>query len=59
MIVIGCVLWNSVYGWDDFPSSGDRTWSTRPVDQGLTGSDGIGNNEDTDQAAPDKEESDQ
>ena len=29
MIMKGCVQWNSVYGWEDFTSSEDRTRSAR------------------------------
>ena len=36
MIMKGCVQWNSVYGWEDFPSSEDRTRSARAVGQRLT-----------------------
>ena len=36
MIMKGCVQWNSVYGWDDFTSSEDRTRSARSVGQRLT-----------------------
>ena len=36
MIMKGCVQWNSVYGWEDFTSSEDRTWSARSVGQRLT-----------------------
>ena len=36
MIMKGCVQWNSVYGWEDFTSSEDRTRSTRSVGQRLT-----------------------
>ena len=32
----GCVQWNSFYGWKDFTSSEDRTWSARSVGQRLT-----------------------
>ena len=36
MIMKGCVQWNSVYGWEDFTSSEDRTRSPRSVGQRLT-----------------------
>ena len=36
MIMKGCVQWNSVYGWEDFTSSVDRTRSARSVGQRLT-----------------------
>ena len=36
LIMKGCVQWSSVYGWEDFASSGHRTWSTRLVGQRLT-----------------------
>ena len=36
MIMKGCVQWNSVYGWEDFTSSEDRTRSARSVGQRLT-----------------------
>ena len=36
MIMRGCVQWNSVYGWEDFTSSEDRTRSARSVGQRLT-----------------------
>ena len=36
LIMKGCVQWSSVYGWEDFASSGDRTRSTRSVGQRLT-----------------------
>ena len=36
MIMKGCVQWNSVYGWEDFTSNGDRTRSARSVSQRLT-----------------------
>ena len=36
MIMKGCVQWNSVYGWEDFASSGDRTRAPRSVGQRLT-----------------------
>ena len=36
MIMRGCVQWNSVYGWEDFNLSEDRTRSARSVGQGLT-----------------------
>ena len=32
----GYVQWNSVYGWEDFTSSKDRTRSARSVGQRLT-----------------------
>ena len=32
----GCMLYNSVYGWEDFASSGDRTRSARSIGQRLT-----------------------
>ena len=32
----GCVQWNSIYGWEDFTSSEDRTQSARSVGQRLT-----------------------
>ena len=32
----GCVQWNSVYEWEDFTSSEDRTRSDRSVGQRLT-----------------------
>ena len=36
MIMTGSVQWNSVYGWEDFTSSEDRTRSARSVGQRLT-----------------------
>ena len=36
MIMKGCVQWNSVYGWEDFTSSEDRTRSAKSVGQRLT-----------------------
>ena len=36
LIMKGCVQWNSVYGWEDFASSGDRTRSVRSVGPRLT-----------------------
>ena len=36
LIMKGCVQWNSIYGWEDFASSKDRTRSTRSVGQRLT-----------------------
>ena len=33
LIMKGCVQWNSIYGREDFTSSGDRTRSARSVDQ--------------------------
>ena len=36
MIMKGLVQWNSVYGWEDFTSSEDRTRSARSVGQLLT-----------------------
>ena len=36
MIMKGYVQGNSVYGWEDFTSSEDRTGSTRSVGQCLT-----------------------
>ena len=36
MIMKGCVQWDSVYGWEDFTSSEDRTRSARSVGQRLT-----------------------
>ena len=36
MMMKGCVQWNSVYGWEDFTSSEDRTRSARSVGQRLT-----------------------
>ena len=36
MIMKGCVQWNSVYGWEDFTSSEDRTRSAWSVSQRLT-----------------------
>ena len=36
MIMKGCVQWNSVYGWEDFTSSENRTRSARSVGQRLT-----------------------
>ena len=36
MIMKGGVQWNSVYGWEDFTSSEDRTRSARSVGQRLT-----------------------
>ena len=36
MIMKGCVQWNSVYGWEDFTSTEDRTRSARSVGQRLT-----------------------
>ena len=35
-ITKGCVQWNSIYGWEDFTSSEDRTWSAKSVGQSLT-----------------------
>ena len=35
MIMKGCVQWNSVFGWEDFTSSEDRTQSARSVGQHL------------------------
>ena len=36
LIIKGCVQWSSVYGWEDFASSGDRTRSAGSVGQHLT-----------------------
>ena len=36
LIMKGCAQWNSIYGWEDFASSGDQTWSAWSVDQRLT-----------------------
>ena len=36
LIMIGCVHWSSVYGREDFASSGDRTRSARSEGQHLT-----------------------
>ena len=36
LIMKGCVLWSSVYGREDFASSGDQTGSARSVGQRLT-----------------------
>ena len=36
LIMKGCVQWNSIYGREDFASSGDRTWSARSEGQRLT-----------------------
>ena len=36
LIMKCCVQWNSVYGQQDFVSSGDQTWSARLVGQRLT-----------------------
>ena len=36
MIMKGYVQWNSVYGWEDFTSTEDRTRSARSVGQRLT-----------------------
>ena len=36
MIMKGCEQWNSVSGWEDFASSGDRTRFSRSVGQRLT-----------------------
>ena len=36
LIMKGCVQWSSVYGIEDFVSSGDGTWSARSVGQRLT-----------------------
>ena len=35
MIMKGCVQWNSIYGWEDYTSSEDRTRSARSVGQRL------------------------
>ena len=36
LVMKGCVQWNSVYGGEDFASSGDRTRSARLVGQRST-----------------------
>ena len=36
LIMKGCVQRNSVYGWEDFASNGDRTRSARSVSQCIT-----------------------